>query len=414
MSVFNKITELFVKLKDGVGNAITSTDLGSGKRGLDVNLETPSDVRITDDHGKIAQLSAFGLFKTATESMLADYRFNVGNITDDFNVTLTGTGNYSVPDNITGLQLNTGSSGSSKAQLDSKNIHYYQSGRGQLIKMSAILGDTGVSGNVREWGYGDDDNGIFFRMDGTTLKIVIRNDGSETEINSSAWDIPVTPDQYGHLYYIQFEWLGVGNIYFYYDEVLVHSFNFIGTSTDYSIQSPDLPLRFRNENTSNTSDVYLKLGCTAVVTEGGNIIAGLDSDGVLRQALMTRAGQLTVSTPPPEAPVGTTGVIEAEYNSVSGDDDTVFTIPNGELLTINRLASGSEVTSAGAVVELWYDPNGNGTGMEIIDVIFSNGNSDQHDLNAQYTGDGTKAIRMRRSNLTGGGILIFGRWEGYY
>lgn len=35
-SVFNKISELFVKLKDGAGNLITSTDLGSGKRGLDI------------------------------------------------------------------------------------------------------------------------------------------------------------------------------------------------------------------------------------------------------------------------------------------------------------------------------------------------------------------------------------------
>lgn len=40
-AVYNRITELFSKLKDGTGNEITSTDLGGGKRGLDVNLTAP-------------------------------------------------------------------------------------------------------------------------------------------------------------------------------------------------------------------------------------------------------------------------------------------------------------------------------------------------------------------------------------
>jgi hypothetical protein len=36
--IFNKITELFVRLKDVVGNGITSSDLGFSKRGLDVKV----------------------------------------------------------------------------------------------------------------------------------------------------------------------------------------------------------------------------------------------------------------------------------------------------------------------------------------------------------------------------------------
>lgn len=48
--IYNLITELFSKLKDGAGNIITSTDLGGGKRGLDVNLEAQvaSSVKIRD------------------------------------------------------------------------------------------------------------------------------------------------------------------------------------------------------------------------------------------------------------------------------------------------------------------------------------------------------------------------------
>lgn len=371
--------------------------------------------RIVDGHDKEAQFSAFGLLKTANESMIADYRFNLDSLSDEWTMTTTGTGSYSIPDSITGLQLNTGASASSKSQADSNVVHYYQSGRGQLAKMSVILGDSGVAGNIREWGYGDDDNGAFFRMDGTTLKIVIRSDSSEVTIDSSNWDVPVTPDQYGHLYYIQFEWLGVGNIYFYYDEQIVHTYDFIGTSTNFSLQTPDLPLRYRNENTTNTTDVLMKMGCASVVAEGGLILSGKDPDGIIRQAAMTRAGQISVSTPPPEAPVGTTGVIQTEYDAVATTHDNVYLIPDGETLVINRLSSGAETDStAGNVVELWYDPNGTGVGMSIIDAIFCSGDGDQHDLSASYIGDGTKSIRMRRRRFSGGSKEIFGRWEGYY
>ena len=52
--------------------------------------------------------------------------------------------------------------------------------------------------------------------------------------------------------------------------------------------------------------------------------------------------------------------------------------------------------------------------MTIIDTIFASGGSDQHDLRATFTGDGTASIRLRRLRFSGGSKQIFGRWEGYY
>lgn len=49
--VFNKITELIARLRDGAGNSITSTDLGDGKRGLDISgtiTTTVDKARIRD------------------------------------------------------------------------------------------------------------------------------------------------------------------------------------------------------------------------------------------------------------------------------------------------------------------------------------------------------------------------------
>lgn len=248
-------------------------------------------VRLRDNHGKDAQFSAFGLLKTASESTISDFRFNSGEDLP-FTISTSGSASYSYEPGGTGIKLSTGASSSSGITMSSNTIHYYQSGRGQLAKFSVILGDDGVAGNVREWGYADSDDGILFRLSDTTLSLVVRKNGSETVIDASNWDTPITHDQYGHLYYIQFEWLGVGNIYIYYDEELVHTYSFIGTSTELSIGNPDLPIWYKNENTSNTSDVYMKMGCASVCTEGGTIISGQDDDGILRQVKVDNLGNL--------------------------------------------------------------------------------------------------------------------------
>ncbi|RLI54447.1 MAG: hypothetical protein DRP09_13060 [Candidatus Thorarchaeota archaeon] len=137
-----------------------------------------------------------------------------------------------------------------------------------------------------------------------------------------------------------------------------------------------------------------------------------DPDG--NTAEITADGRLKVSQEPPSAPPDTTSVSRVQYSSVTGTSDDVYTIPSGEELRIQRFAAGAEHSRDGSVVELWYDPNGNGTGMTIIDVLFVSGSSNQHDLNAVFTGNGTRAIRMRRRRLDGGARRIFARWEGYY
>lgn len=129
---------------------------------------------------------------------------------------------------------------------------------------------------------------------------------------------------------------------------------------------------------------------------------------------VTPNGRLKVSQEPPSPPIGTTGVIQTEYGSVSVFDDDEYLIPNGETLILQRFSGGGQEVNFGNVIELWYDPNGDGTAMEIIDAIFCSGTSDQHDLNESFIGDGTRKIRMRRKRLSGGSVDLFGRWEGYY
>lgn len=226
-----------------------------------------------------AALSAFGLPVVVFDGLQKQYRHNQASITSEFDHTLTGTASVSLANNCA-LQLNTGASASSSALSLSKNLHQYTSGKGLKIMMSVVLGDSGVAGNQREWGYGDLINGVSILLDGGEYKFVLRSGGMVVAlIAASAWQVPVLPDPNGHLWYIQFEWLGVGDFWVYYDQKPVLYYNYLGTSTAPSMESPDLPIFFRNENTSNTSDVFLKNVCSAVSSEGRNIVEVFDQNG---------------------------------------------------------------------------------------------------------------------------------------
>ena len=140
-----------------------------------------------------------------------------------------------------------------------------------------------------------------------------------------------------------------------------------------------------------------------------------DAETSTYQAQVNSAGRILVAIEPPVPPAGTTGVIQTEYDAVTGSMDNIYIIPNAQTLYIQRFAGGSEFDNAnGSVDELWYDPLGTGVGMTIIATLFVNGISNQMDLNSSYVGNGTRAIRMRRRRFGGGSKLIFARWEGYY
>jgi hypothetical protein len=130
-------------------------------------------------------------------------------------------------------------------------------------------------------------------------------------------------------------------------------------------------------------------------------------------AAVNASGNLQVVTPAPTPPVGTTAVSRTIGPSAEGGTtDDIYVITNTKVLTLQRLSGGGASTKQGRI-DIYYDPNGTGVGMTIIDVIYTFGASDQHDLSGTYTGNGTRAIRLRRQNIGGGSTDMFARWEGY-
>jgi len=140
------------------------------------------------------------------------------------------------------------------------------------------------------------------------------------------------------------------------------------------------------------------------------------SSDVARRVVSTSDGRLQVSTavaPPPN----TTQVKIQATGNVTGVDDNVYIIPTGETLRIQRFSGSAEIDdSGGQKIELYYDPNGNGSGMTLLRVAYVGGNVFEYalDYTAPAVGDGTRSIRMRRERLSGGAKEVAGFWDGYY
>ena len=90
----------------------------------------------------------------------------------------------------------------------------------------------------------------------------------------------------------------------------------------------------------------------------------------------------------------------------------IFIIYNNKILFRKHDKYGVWL-SVGGHVELYEDPNGDKSVMNLIDAIFVNGSSAQKDLNITYTGDGTRRIILRRRNFGGGSYEVVCRWAGY-
>ncbi len=85
----------------------------------------------------------------------------------------------------------------------------------------------------------------------------------------------------GNVYQIRYQWLGFGSVEFYVehgaegDLHLVHRIEYANDNTVPSIDNPTLPLCIATKNTTNTSDVVVKVGSMGGFVEGRDVLPGL-------------------------------------------------------------------------------------------------------------------------------------------
>ena len=151
--------------------------------------------------------------------------------------------------------------------LESRECPRYQPNRGHLFSTALICANSTNDG-IREWGLSTDENGVCFRLkaDGLLYAVVTSN-SVETEALIDTSSIPGFDVEKGHLYDIQFQWRGVGNYFFYIDQILVYTVEKLGVVTALTIENPALPIRFKATRT--TQDVSILIGCADITSENG-------------------------------------------------------------------------------------------------------------------------------------------------
>lgn len=151
-------------------------------------------------------------------------------------------------------------------------------------------------------------------------------------------------------------------------------------------------------------------GETNLIGKSGNIVEVSDSNEL----------KVIVSTnsETPETKTGFTVQTALNDLNVSGNstDETYYTIPTGETITIQTLRASCERSSGGSKVVLYYQPNGNTTNEELLSIVYLNGSNfiDNIEWTAPEVGNGTRRLRISRTRLDFGTREIYFKLRGYY
>jgi hypothetical protein len=235
--------------------------------------------------GDGANLDAFGRQRTSDPTGLFAYQHQYDEGPTQWEYWTTGGGSFTHLPNESSVLLSA--AGGDVAGKQTRQYYRYQPGKSQLILLTGVLDQTAPAvGHVKELGYYDDRNGIFFRRNGLDLEVVRRTFVSGVAVDNpvlqSAWNID-TMDGLGpsgitldttksNIYVIDLEWLGVGRVRMglnidgvtYY----VHEFLNANNLATVYMTTANLPIRYYVTN-GGAGTAELKAICTSISSEGG-------------------------------------------------------------------------------------------------------------------------------------------------
>lgn len=239
---------------------------------------------------------AFARLRVSTPLTLFDssHRYRDNNL---WSTVVTGAGStYSFNQNQGLVELTVGVGSTCQINRETTKVFAYQPGKSLLIKNTGVMNPPKT--NLRQRiGYFGQDNGIYFELNGSDVNIVERSivTGivSETRVPQSSWNVDnltgvgvsnpsgITLDiTKAEIFWTDIEWLGEGSVRagFMIDGKYIHahSFHHANKIDSTYITTASLPLRYEITNTGiTTSSSTLKQVCSAVISEGGYELRGL-------------------------------------------------------------------------------------------------------------------------------------------
>lgn len=243
-----------------------------------------NDIKIAQSE----QLDAFNRLRTSNPTILYAARFDKGIKSFLFSDSTATGGTVTRNTNTSSIDLAVTAASGSSALRQSKEYVNYTPGQSYMGFFTGKFG-TAKANCVQRIGLFDNNNGVFFELDGTTLNVVVRSSTSgspsDTATSQSSWNIDhlngsgesgITLDlTKQQIFIIDFQWLGSGRIRFGFaingktyicHEVLNSNVLDVPWS-----QTATLPVRFEISNSAATSgSTTLRFTCASILREGEN------------------------------------------------------------------------------------------------------------------------------------------------
>lgn len=273
----------------------TGTALHTSRTQL-VGANNPFYLQHVDIHGAASTrfaegspaFDAFGKLMTSTSTMGGVYEFSSSPMEDSFTVTTASGGAVTYDAGRSLVELSTTTANGSSVTRTTNKDHFYWPGSGITVLQTVACNNIGTVDNTRRWGYFDTENGLFFELRDTELRVVVRSNVSgivvDTPVPQSDWNVDrldgtglsgvtlnvnkLTP------FFIDFQWLGAGRVRFGIlaptgERVVCHQVENASHNDYVYMRSPHLPVRHENFNRALTGTVSsLRVTCVVVKNEG--------------------------------------------------------------------------------------------------------------------------------------------------
>jgi hypothetical protein len=354
-----------VEISNDVGNPIPV----SGNVSIDTN--SLFNIRLGDS----PSASAFGRLRVAGTSLLGEFRNKYGTFGPVEIITVKeGSGNTVADLSNTVSYLTATTASGDRSLRQSRRYHPYIPGTTQYGLISFCFDEA--KANVQQMvGMFDDKDGIFLRMNGTTLELVIRKSNTDVEIvTQNDWNIDkfdgtgteeiVIDFTKAQVLVIDYQWLGVGRVrigfnlngQIYY----AHYFSHANSVQLPYTNEPSLPVRWEIKNTGNTtSNTKMTAICYGVYSEGNEFETGFDNSVSSGRTAITLAA----------SPNDVKGILAVRLkNSVNGIPMKAFArLKEWEVVTdlnvnykVLLLQSTNDITAPGGGAVTWNDVVGLG------------------------------------------------------
>lgn len=248
----------------------------------DSTLTSYSNNAITPTYNNIMNpVDSFGdvSFTEKQPRVIINFQYNINAAV----VTTSVTGSATITQANAMAQLVTGTTTGSTADVQSNTLAQYTPGTGLRAYITGVF-NTGIANTFQWIGIGNANNGYFFGYNGTQFSIRHLNNGSNTYIPQTSWNVDTmdgnSPSkitlnpQTGNVYFIKVQWLGYGVITFYIENPLtglpqlVHIIRYPNSATVPSLDKTGFYCLASNSNGTTTNSITTKVTCIAVYLEG--------------------------------------------------------------------------------------------------------------------------------------------------